>query len=438
MAGARSFGATAGPAAGLGPAPRPTAGPSPSRSCCARSVRATRLRRAASPPPPTCSRPRRDLPRLLRRRGGDRRPQDRGRGHGALHGRIDPDARNTAAATSCIVKARLADDTGYITPSGSTSATCAVRSSPARCCRCAARRALGRGGLELDVREHEILADAGDGMHTAGPRARLRRQPGALDPHPARAGRAAPAPRGCDRRSAAGLASRCSAACRCGAMRSAPCTRPRDLDEPRAGAPSGWPTRSCCCCSWRCWRRRAGAMPRRRAGRSGSRVSSQRAYRASAAVRAHRARSAALAEIDARPARTAPMRRLLIGDVGSGKTAVAVHAMLRAVEAGGQAALMAPTETLAQQHAAHRARAGRAARRRRRPRHERRPGRREERAAASASPRAMRTSSSAPTRCSSARSSSPGCCVAVVDEQHRFGVEQRAALVDAHGATPCT
>jgi ATP-dependent DNA helicase RecG len=45
-----------------------------------------------------------------------------------------------------------------------------------------------------------------------------------------------------------------------------------------------------------------------------------------------------------------PMQRLLMGEVGSGKTVVALHTMLRAVEHGAQAALMAPTETLAQQH----------------------------------------------------------------------------------------
>ena len=44
------------------------------------------------------------------------------------------------------------------------------------------------------------------------------------------------------------------------------------------------------------------------------------------------------------------MQRLLMGEVGSGKTVVALYAMLRAVEAGHQAALMAPTETLAEQH----------------------------------------------------------------------------------------
>ena len=45
-----------------------------------------------------------------------------------------------------------------------------------------------------------------------------------------------------------------------------------------------------------------------------------------------------------------PMQRLLMGEVGSGKTVVALAAMLRAVEHGRQAALMAPTETLAEQH----------------------------------------------------------------------------------------
>ncbi len=44
------------------------------------------------------------------------------------------------------------------------------------------------------------------------------------------------------------------------------------------------------------------------------------------------------------------MQRLLMGEVGSGKTVVALHAMLRAVEHDRQAALMAPTETLAEQH----------------------------------------------------------------------------------------
>ena len=59
---------------------------------------------------------------------------------------------------------------------------------------------------------------------------------------------------------------------------------------------------------------------------------------------------AAAAAIDADLATELPMQRLLMGEVGSGKTVVALWAMLRAAENGGQAALMAPTETLAEQH----------------------------------------------------------------------------------------
>ena len=57
-----------------------------------------------------------------------------------------------------------------------------------------------------------------------------------------------------------------------------------------------------------------------------------------------------LAEIDADLAAPWPMRRLLQGDVGAGKTIIALLAMLRAAEAGAQAALMVPTEILARQH----------------------------------------------------------------------------------------
>lgn len=60
----------------------------------------------------------------------------------------------------------------------------------------------------------------------------------------------------------------------------------------------------------------------------------------------------ALAEIDADMNSGERMLRLLQGDVGSGKTVVALMTMLSAVEAGAQAALMAPTELLAKQHAA--------------------------------------------------------------------------------------
>ncbi|HSE79583.1 MAG TPA: ATP-dependent DNA helicase RecG [Alphaproteobacteria bacterium] len=62
------------------------------------------------------------------------------------------------------------------------------------------------------------------------------------------------------------------------------------------------------------------------------------------------AQKTALAEIEADMASPSRMVRLLQGDVGSGKTVVALMAMLRAVEGGHQAALMAPTEILARQH----------------------------------------------------------------------------------------
>ncbi|HEV3130195.1 MAG TPA: ATP-dependent DNA helicase RecG, partial [Solirubrobacteraceae bacterium] len=59
---------------------------------------------------------------------------------------------------------------------------------------------------------------------------------------------------------------------------------------------------------------------------------------------------AAIEVLDHDMARPRPMQRLLMGEVGSGKTVVALYALLRAVEHGYQAALMAPTETLAEQH----------------------------------------------------------------------------------------
>ena len=125
------------------------------------------------------------------------------------------------------------------------------------------------------------------------------------------------------------------------------------------------------------------------------------------------------------------MQRLLMGEVGSGKTVVAVYAMLRALEAGFQAALMAPTETLAEQHAATLDRL----------------------LAAEAIPFALLTGATPAARRREAlgrlASGELGLVVGthaliepdvefarlgvcVVDEQHRFGVAQRAAL-DAKG-----
>jgi len=135
----------------------------------------------------------------------------------------------------------------------------------------------------------------------------------------------------------------------------------------------------------------------------------------------------AFAEIDADLQSSRPMQRLLMGEVGSGKTVVALYAMLRALESGSQAALMAPTETLAEQHFATL----------------------EQLLAGSAIPAALLTgSTTAARRRDTLAHLATGelglivgthaliepaiqfarLAVAVVDEQHRFGVEQRRRL----------
>jgi ATP-dependent DNA helicase RecG len=62
------------------------------------------------------------------------------------------------------------------------------------------------------------------------------------------------------------------------------------------------------------------------------------------------AQNRAIDEITSDQAKPKRMLRMLQGDVGSGKTLVALWAMLNAMEAGAQAALLAPTEVLARQH----------------------------------------------------------------------------------------
>jgi ATP-dependent DNA helicase RecG len=140
----------------------------------------------------------------------------------------------------------------------------------------------------------------------------------------------------------------------------------------------------------------------------------------------------AIATIEGELAGERPMQRLLMGEVGSGKTVVALYAMLRAVEHGAQAALMAPTETLAEQHFATL-----------------------QRLLGDESVAVALLTGSTPAR---RRADTLGklasgelalvvgthaliepdvrfreLAVAVVDEQHRFGVRQRAALGE-HGS----
>jgi ATP-dependent DNA helicase RecG len=145
-------------------------------------------------------------------------------------------------------------------------------------------------------------------------------------------------------------------------------------------------------------------------------------------------------------ARSHPMNRLLQGEVGSGKTLVALRAMLRVIDSGGQAALLAPTEVLAQQHLrsitamlGDLAQGGMLG------------------GAPDATTVALLTGSmSKGARAEAmlrAASGEAGIVVGthallqehvqfadlglvVVDEQHRFGVEQRAALTDKAGTPP--
>src|SRR5262245_15954940 len=142
----------------------------------------------------------------------------------------------------------------------------------------------------------------------------------------------------------------------------------------------------------------------------------------------------ALADIQADVARPRPMQRLVVGDVGSGKTVVALLAACAAVEAGQQAALLAPTEILARQHGASLTA------------HSRDTG--------LAVATLTGASSAAERRALQARLSAgepllvvgthalleerlqfPSLALAIVDEQHRFGVRQRAALA-AKGLLP--
>jgi ATP-dependent DNA helicase RecG len=140
--------------------------------------------------------------------------------------------------------------------------------------------------------------------------------------------------------------------------------------------------------------------------------------------------NAAVGEILADLARPAPMQRLLQGDVGCGKTAVAMFAVLAVVAAGRQAAIMAPTELLARQHA-------------------------ETLGAWLAESkvrwRLVTGSLPAPDRRAAAEELAAGACdvaigtqalldeklafarlgLVVIDEQHRFGVRQRATLKQA-------
>ncbi len=97
----------------------------------------------------------------------------------------------------------------------------------------------------------------------------------------------------------------------------------------------------------RATRRRAAGVPSHATGALQAKVRAALPYRPTGA------QERAIAEITADMATAQRMNRLLQGDVGAGKTLVALMALLIAVEAGGQGVMMAPTEILARQHLAN-------------------------------------------------------------------------------------
>ncbi len=140
-----------------------------------------------------------------------------------------------------------------------------------------------------------------------------------------------------------------------------------------------------------------------------------------------RAQARAVAEIAADLAAPHPMQRLLQGDVGSGKTLVAALAMLQAAENGWQAALMAPTEILAEQH--YRKLADWLAPLGLQPAWLSGSRRKRERAAELERLRRGETLLAVGTHALIEDPVDlPRLALAVVDEQHRFGVRQRLAL----------
>lgn len=146
-----------------------------------------------------------------------------------------------------------------------------------------------------------------------------------------------------------------------------------------------------------------------------------------------------IADIDADMTRAWPMQRLLQGEVGSGKTVVALAAMLRAAGAGKQAVLVAPTQVLAEQHFEGLQRMVSKV-----PHAQDLPVvlltggmKLAQRRAALAT-----VASGAPclvvaTHAAFSKSfQAPNLALVVIDEQHRFGVEQRQTLFKGDGPTP--
>jgi ATP-dependent DNA helicase RecG len=340
---------------------------------------------------------------------------------------ISVHVRPTRRRNLRIVEAAVRDDSGAATAIWFNQGFLARTLLPGQLLQLRATVRAGRG-LELAVREHEVLAEAGEGLHTSGVVAvydanralstrvlrelveqHLPRSDAIADPLPVgvRIGRRLPL-----RRDAI-----------------AALHAPRTPAEARvAGERLAY--EELLLLQVALAERRAGAPPAEALGRPGELLER---YHASLPFTLTTGQKRSVRDIDRDLARGRPMRRLLLGDVGSGKTVVAVHAMLRAAERGAQGALLAPTEVLVQQHAAtvrelveplgielavvtgdlpaaeRRARLQRIA---------------SGDAALVVGTHALLEASVEFERLR----------VIVVDEQHRFGVEQRAALSEGHGA----
>ena len=261
---------------------------------------------------------------------------------------ISVHVRPTRRRNLRIVEAAVRDDSGAGTAIWFNQGFLARTLLPGQLLQLRATVRAGRG-LELAVREHEVLAEAGEGLHTSGMVAvydasrtlstrvlrelveqHLPRSDAIADPLPVgvRLGRRLPL-----RRDAIA------------ALHAPPIAR-----ATRRSRATAWPTRSSCCCRSR-WP--SGARRHRPRSRSAGPASCSSATTTRSRSRSRIGQKRSIRDIDRDLARGGrAMHRLLLGDVGSGKTVVAVHAMLRAAERGRQAALLAPTEVLVQQHAA--------------------------------------------------------------------------------------
>jgi ATP-dependent DNA helicase RecG len=327
-----------------------------------------------------------------------------------------------------IVEAHVRDDSGAATAIWFNQGFLARTLQKGQTLQLRATVRAGRG-LELTVREHELLAEAGEGLHTSGVVAvydasrtlstRVIRE--LVEQHLPRTDAIAdPLPVGV--RIARRLPLRRDAI--------ASLHSPQAPEDTRiAGDRLAY--EELLLLQVALAERRAGAPAAEALGRPGELLER---YGASLPFTLTLGQRRSVRDIDRDLARGGrPMRRLLLGDVGSGKTVVAVHAMLRAAERGAQAALLAPTEVLVQQHAATvrtlveplgievAVVTGDL------PAAERRV--RLQRIASGDAALVVGTHALLEKSVEFAHLS-----VIVVDEQHRFGVEQRAALSEGHGA----